>query len=52
MGRKQKTEEEKKVKISVSIDRELYNKIKLSNNKPSRILEKLLREYYDNKNMQ
>jgi len=51
MGRKPKLENEKKIKISVSIDRVLYYKIKNTNHKPSRILEKLLREYYENQEM-
>jgi hypothetical protein len=48
MGRPKKNTEEKKVKVSISLDRELFNKIKLDNLKPSRILEKLLKEYYGN----
>lgn len=52
MGRKSKDEEDKKIKISVSIDRDLYKKIKLDKQKPSRILENLLRKYYEDKNLQ
>ena len=48
MGRPKKTTEQKKIKVSISLDRDLYNKIKLDNLKPSRILEKLLKEYYGN----
>lgn len=48
MGRPKKTTDEKKIKVSISLDRELYNKIKLDNLKPSRILERLLKEYYGN----
>jgi hypothetical protein len=48
MGRPIKTQEEKKIKIGISIDRELYKKIKDENLKPSRIIEKLLREHYGN----
>lgn len=51
MGRPKKTTEEKKIKVSVSIDRDLYKKIKSDNFKPSRIIEKLVREYYGNKNL-
>ena len=51
MGRPKKTTEEKKVKVSISLDRNLYNKIKLDNLKPSRIIEKLVMEYYGNKNL-
>ena len=48
MGRPIKTQEEKKIKIVISIDRELYKKIKNENLKPSRVIEKLLREHYGN----
>jgi hypothetical protein len=48
MGRPIKTQEEKKIKIGISIDRELYKKIKNENLKPSRVIEKLLREHYGN----
>ena len=51
MGRKQKLSEEKKIKVSISLDRELYSLIKLDNLMPSRIIEKLVREYYGNKNL-
>lgn len=48
MGRPKKRADEKKIKVSISLDRNLYNKIKLDNLKPSRIIEKLIREYYGN----
>lgn len=48
MGRPKKTTEQKKIKVSISLDRDLYNKMKLDNLKPSRILERLLKEYYGN----
>jgi len=51
MGRTKKNKEEKKVKVSISIDRELYNKIKEEKLMPSRIIEKLVRNYYGNKNL-
>jgi hypothetical protein len=46
MGRPKKMTDDKKIKVSISLDRELYNKIKLDNLKPSRIIEKLIRDYY------
>lgn len=52
MGRKPKSEQEKKIKISISIDRNLYKKIKISGNKPSRVLEQLLRKYYEKEDLQ
>ena len=52
MGRKQKLLEEKKIKVSISLDRELYSLIKQDKLMPSRIIEKLVREYYGYKNLQ
>jgi len=51
MGRPKKTTDEKKIKVSISLDKNLYNKIKLDNFKPSRIIEKLVREYYGDKDL-
>ena len=51
MGRPKKTLEEKKVKVSISLDRNLYHKIKTDNLKPSQIIEKLVEEYYGNKDL-
>jgi len=51
MGRPKKLTEEKKVKVSISLDRKLYYKIKSDNLMPSRIIEKLVEEYYGNKNL-
>ena len=51
MGRPKKTLEEKKVKVSISLDRNLYLKIKTNKLKPSQIIEKLVEEYYGNKNL-
>jgi hypothetical protein len=48
MGRPKKNTNDKKIKVSISLDRELYDKIKSDKFKPSRIIEKLVREYYDN----
>jgi hypothetical protein len=51
MGRPKKITDEKKIKVSISLDKNLYNKIKSDNFKPSRIIEKLVREYYGNKDL-
>jgi len=51
MGRPKKNKEDKKIKVSISIDRVLYNKIKEEKIMPSRIIEKLVREHYGNKNL-
>lgn len=51
MGRKKKNEEQKKVKVSISLNRDLYNKIKEDKLKPSRIIEKLVKNYYEDKSL-
>lgn len=51
MGRPKKEENDKKIKIGITIDRELYSLIKKDNLKPSRIIENLVREYYGNKDL-
>ena len=51
MGRPKKKKEEKKIKVSISLNRELYFKIKEEKIMPSRIIEKLIRDYYGNKNL-
>jgi hypothetical protein len=51
MGRPKKEEQDKKIKIGITIDRQLYGLIKKDNLKPSRIIENLVREYYGNKGL-
>jgi post-segregation antitoxin (ccd killing protein) len=51
MGRPKKEEINKKVKIGITIDRDLYKRIKDDKLKPSRIIEKLVRDYYGNKDL-
>ena len=51
MGRLKKNKEEKKVKVSISLDRILYYKIKEEKIMVSRIIENLVREYYGNKDL-
>jgi hypothetical protein len=51
MGRPKKEDNDKKIKVSISLDRELYNKIKNDNFIPSRIIEKLIRNYYGDKDL-
>jgi hypothetical protein len=46
MGRQKKLDNEKKIKVSISLNRELYAKIKNNKLMPSRIIEKLLWDYY------
>ena len=44
MGRPKKNENDKKIKIGITIDRELYNQIKKDKLMPSRIIEKLVKD--------
>jgi hypothetical protein len=43
--------DERKIKISISLNRELYSLIKKDKVMPSRIIEDLIRQYYGNKNL-
>ena len=51
MGRPKKNENDKKIKIGITIDRELYYQIKKDKLMPSRIIEKLVKDYYGKKNL-
>lgn len=51
MGRPKKNDIDKKIKIGITIDRNLYKLIKRDKLIPSRIIEKLVREYYGNKTL-
>ena len=51
MGRPSKKEEDKKIKIGISLDRELYNTIMKDGGKVSRIIEKIIKEYCGNNNL-
>ena len=51
MGRPTKDYNEKKIKISISLDKGIYYKIKTDGEKPSRIIEKLLKGYYGDKDL-
>jgi hypothetical protein len=51
MGRPSKTTEEKKIKIGISLDRKLYNLITKKGGKTSQIIEKIIKEYCENKNL-
>jgi hypothetical protein len=51
MGRPKKEENDKKIKIGISLDRNLYNLLLKKNNKVSRIIENIIKEHYGNKNM-
>jgi len=51
MGRKLKLEEDRKVKFGISLDPTLFNRMVKEKTNKSRLLEKLLRDYYGNKDM-
>jgi hypothetical protein len=51
MGRKQKLEEERKVKFGISLDRDLFDRMVKEKVKKSTLLNKLLKEYYGKKDL-
>jgi len=51
MGRNQKKLEEKKVKFSVSIDRDFFILMQKEKIKKSRLINTLLKNHYGNKSM-
>ena len=46
-----KTPEEKKIKISITLSPDLDKRMEKELSNKSRLIEKLLREYYGNKNL-
>ena len=48
MGRPSKKEEDKKIKIGISLDRQLYTLIMKDGGKVSRIIEKIIKDYCGN----
>ena len=51
MGRPTKLEEERKVKFGISLDRDLFDRMVKEKVKKSTLLNKLLKEYYENKDL-
>jgi hypothetical protein len=51
MGRPKIEQEDKKVKFGISLDPKLYQKIKNDGHKVSTLIEKLVRDYYGNKDL-
>jgi hypothetical protein len=51
MGRKLKLEKDRKVKFGISLDPNLFNRMVKEKTNKSRLMEKLLRDYYANKDM-
>jgi hypothetical protein len=50
-GKPYKDEKDKKVKYGISIDRYLFEKMKKEGVSISKFIQKLVKEYYDGKNM-
>jgi len=50
-GKPYKDEKDKKVKYGISIDRHLFEKMKKEEVSISKFIQKLVKEYYDEKNM-
>jgi hypothetical protein len=51
MGRPKIKDENKKLKFGISLDPKLYQQIKKDGHKVSTFIEKLVKDYYGNKNM-
>ena len=51
MGRKLKLVENRKVKFGISLDRDLFDRMVKEKVKKSTLLNKLLKEYYENKDL-
>jgi metal-responsive CopG/Arc/MetJ family transcriptional regulator len=51
MGRKTKLKEDKKVKFGISLDKKLFDRMVKDKTKKSTLINKLLKEYYENKDM-
>jgi hypothetical protein len=51
MGRPKKEDQDKKIKIGISLDRKLFNHMMKEGGKASRIIENIIRRYYGNKNL-
>ena len=50
-GKPYKDEKDKKVKYGISIDRYLFDKMKNEDVSISKFIQKLVKDYYDRKNM-
>jgi hypothetical protein len=48
MGRPKKEEKDKKVKYGISIDKYLFDKMKIENISISKFIQNLVKEYYEN----
>lgn len=51
MGRPKLNKEDRKIKFGISLDPKLYKRIKNDGHKVSTLIEKLIKEYYEDKNL-
>jgi hypothetical protein len=51
MGRKMKKPEDRKMKFGISLDRDIFNRMVDEKIIKSRLIEKLLKEYYGKKDL-
>jgi hypothetical protein len=51
MGRPNKDEKDKKIKYGISIDRYLFDKMKNEGISISKLIQKLVKEYYEKKSL-
>lgn len=51
IGRPSKEDKDKKVKYGISIDRDLYDKMKKEHISVSKFIQDLVKEYYDKKEL-
>jgi hypothetical protein len=51
MGRPKKEEKDKKIKVGICMDKQLYKKVMKNGGKVSQIIESIIREYYGDKDL-
>lgn len=51
MGRPKKEEKDKKIKVGICLERRLYNDIMKDGGRVSQIIEKIIKEYCENKDL-
>jgi|TARA_R110000868_G_scaffold399471_1_gene673240 hypothetical protein len=51
MGRPKKEEKDKKIKVGICMDRQLYSELMKNGGKVSQIIESIVRKYYGDKDL-
>lgn len=51
MGRPKKEEKDKKIKVGICLDRNLYTELMKDGGRISQIIEKIIKEHFGNKNL-